>query len=66
MSGDPHWFGVFYEDSNVYHIEIDDAWPGPSVTLRVGELPLDRWPALTIECAEARAHSVGQRRPCHW
>lgn len=58
MSADPHWFGVFHEDSNVYHIEIVDAWPGPRVLLKVGELPLDCWPALTIERAQVRAHKL--------
>jgi hypothetical protein len=58
MRADPHWFGVFYEDSNVYHIHVSDEWPGPSVTLAVGALPLDRWPCITIEHAEKRAREV--------
>lgn len=55
MKADPHLFGVFHEDDNAYHIEISDEGPGPSVTLRVGNLPLDYWPALSIERAERRA-----------
>ncbi len=55
MQGDPHWFGVFFEDDNAYHITISDEWPGPKVTLSVGSLPLDAWPCLTIERAMDRA-----------
>jgi hypothetical protein len=58
MRADPHWFGVFYEDDNVYHIEISDEYPGPSVRLSVGRLSLDCWPALTIERAEKRAREL--------
>lgn len=55
-------FGAIFEDDNVYHVEISDEYPGPSVFVRVGTFPLDRWPCLTRERAEKRAARIAGLR----
>ncbi|OAH45443.1 hypothetical protein AX777_17710 [Sphingobium yanoikuyae] len=63
MSPDFALFGTIFEDDNVYHVEISDEYPGPTVFVRVGNFPLDRWPCLTLERAEARAARIVGLRP---
>lgn len=63
MTTDFALFGTMFEDDNVYHVEISDEYPGPSVIVRVGNFPLDRWPCLTRERAEKRAARIVRLSP---